>query len=163
MNTEFREAVIPEEIRSLVIFDRKVFRDYPADWFHRSSWEHFEAWWMIVDNRKVGCCAFEHDVDFQEDVRPDEMNPLLKSSIYVVTTGIHPRFQGLGFGNLMKCWQVSYARHHGFTRIVTNTRKSNRRMIALNKRYGFKVLRTTSQYYRRPAESTVVMELLLGS
>jgi hypothetical protein len=32
-------------------------------------------------------------------------------------------------------------------------------MISLNKKFGFKVLRTTSDYYEAPWESTVVMEL----
>ena len=37
MNTEFRKAIVPEEIRSLVIFDHKTFHKYPADWFGAMS------------------------------------------------------------------------------------------------------------------------------
>ena len=161
MNTEFRRAIVPKEIRSLVAFDHKAFHEYPADWFDRDAWEACDSWWMIVDNRKVGCCAFEPHVDFQEDIREDRKNTHLRGSLYIITTGILPSFQGLGFGGLLKGWQLLYARRQGFTRIVTNTRKGNKPMIKLNKRFGFNVLRTTPDYYEEPRDPTVVMELWL--
>jgi ribosomal protein S18 acetylase RimI-like enzyme len=161
MNTEFRRAIVPKEIRSLVIFDHRAFHEYPADWFDRDDWEACESWWMIVDSRKVGCCAFESHVDFQEDIREAGKNPRLRGSLYIVTTGILPSFRCMGFGGLLKNWQLVYARRHGFTRIVTNTRKGNGPMIRLNKRFGFNVLRTTPNYYEDPREPTIVMELLL--
>jgi GNAT superfamily N-acetyltransferase len=160
MHTEFRRAILPQEIRSLVLFDHKAFHQYPADWFYRDSWEICEPWWMLVDSRKAGCCAFQPHMDFQEDIR-DGGNPRLPGSLYIATTGILPHFRRFGLGTLLKCWQVSYARGHGFTRIVTNTRKGNQPMIQLNQKFGFKVLRTTPDYYDRPREPTVVMELRL--
>ncbi|HEV2173652.1 MAG TPA: GNAT family N-acetyltransferase [Nitrospira sp.] len=159
MNTEFRRALMPQELRSLVLFDHKVFSRHPADWFDRDDWETYDSWWMILDNRKVGCCAFVPHVDFQEDFRKDEKNPRRRASLYIVTTGILPSLRGLGLGELLKRWQVSYARLHGFTRIITNTRESNKTMINLNKKVGFKVVRTTPDYYEQPREPTVVMEL----
>jgi ribosomal protein S18 acetylase RimI-like enzyme len=161
MNTEFRKAILPKEIRSLVIFDHKAFHKYPADWFDRDTWEAYDCWWMIIDKTKVGCCAFEPHVDFQEDIREDEKNPPLRGSLYTVTTGILPTFQGQGFGDLLKKWQLTYARRHGFTRVVTNTRKSNSAMVKLNRKFGFTILRTTPNYYQEPQEPTVVMELRL--
>lgn len=161
MRTQFRKAVIPDEIRSLVLFDHKAFHEYPADWFDRDTWRACEAWWLIVDGRKVGCCAFALHQNFEEDVREDCENPRVRDSLYIVTTGILPRFRGQALGSLMKCWQIAYARHHGFTRMVTNTRKSNQAMIALNKKFGFQVLRTTPDYYDNPREPTVVMERVL--
>jgi ribosomal protein S18 acetylase RimI-like enzyme len=44
---------------------------------------------------------------------------------------------------------------------VTNTRKSNAAMIALNERFGFCIARTTPGYYEEPAEEAVFMELKL--
>jgi len=158
MKTEFRRAIVPKEIRSLVIFDHKAFHLYPADWFARDDWEAYEAWWLIIDKTKVGCCAFESHVDFQEDIRKDNKNPRLRGSLYIVTTGILPIFQGRGFGGLLKKWQLTYAQHHGFTRVVTNTRESNGAMVKLNKKFGFTILRTTPNYYEEPREPTVVME-----
>jgi ribosomal protein S18 acetylase RimI-like enzyme len=163
MQLEFVRVVVPKELRSLVTFDRKVFCDHPGDWFDRESWRHCEPWWMIVDRRKAGCCAFRADTDFQEDIRDDGENAVLAGSLYVVTTGILPALQGRALGGIMKAWQVAYAKHHGFTRIVTNTRKSNKSMIALNQKFGFSVMRTTPRYYSGPSEATVVMERLLGT
>jgi len=161
MQTQFRKAVIPAESRSLVTFDHKVFGR--ADWFEHEDWQAYESWWMIIDNKKVGCCAFQLNVDFQGDIRDDGRNPPRRASLYVVSTGILPEYRSLGFGKVLKSWQISYALYHQFTRIVTNTRKSNKIMIGLNRRFGFKVLRTTSGYYEDPCEPTVVMELSLGS
>jgi len=157
MRTEFRKAVLPGEIRSLMAFDRKVFP--PSDLFDAAAWKTYESYWMFVDGVKVGCCAFEKHVDFQEDVRG--VNVPRKGSLYISSTGILPKFQSQGLGALLKCWEIAYARHHGFTRIVTNTRKRNLTMIKLNRKFGFRVVRTTPCYYSDPADSTVVMELLL--
>jgi len=161
MHTEFRKALQPKEIRSLVAFDHKAFSKYQADWFRAEDWPFFEAWWLLVDKKKVGCCAFERNVDFLGDVEHTDTNPKQRGSLYIATTGVLPAYQGLGYGNLLKCWQVSYARRHGFARMITNTRKSNRAMIQLNKKYGFQIIRTSAGYYHRPPEETVVMELLL--
>ncbi len=143
MTTEFRKAVLPRELRSLVRFDRKIFSI--ADRFNGSDWKEYESYWLLVDGKKVGCCAFE----------------ARDRSLYIATTGILPQYQRLGFGDLMKSWQVTYARQHGFARIVTNTRKRNAAMIGLNKKHGFKAIRTVSGYYKDPPDSTVVMELVL--
>src|ERR1039457_6976300 len=161
MQTQFQKALIPADIRSLATFDHKVF--HRADWFDREDWRTYESWWMIIDNKKVGCCAFEQHVDFQDDVRDDGENPRLRGSLYIVSTGILPRFRSQGFGTLLKCWQICYARRHDFKRVVTHTRKSNRSMITLNRRFGFKILRTTPGYYEDPLEPTVVMELALDA
>ena len=163
MNVQFRRVIVPKEVRSLVIFDHKTFHEYPGDWFERDHWKIYESWWLIVDGRRVGCCAFEANVDFKEDISEDRENRHLRGSLYIASTGILPAFRGLGLGSLMKCWQISYARRHGFTRIVANTRKSNRAMITLNRSFGFKVLRSTPNYYGDPSEPTVVMELCLPS
>jgi ribosomal protein S18 acetylase RimI-like enzyme len=155
LRTEFRQAIIPDELRALAAFDRKVF---PADHFPASAWREYESWWMLIDGRKAGCCAFEWHVDFREDLRPDQKNPALQGSLYIATTGILPRYQRKGLGQLLKSWQIAYAAAHGFTRIVTNTRKRNKGMIALNQKFGFRVLRTTPRYYADPVDATVVME-----
>jgi GNAT superfamily N-acetyltransferase len=155
MQTEFRKALLPAELNRLVAFDHKVFRK--ADWFPKSEWKHYESYWMIIDGVTVGCCGFEHDVDFdpsnEEDKRPRP------GSLYIATTGILPRFQGQGLGHLLKSWQLAYARRHGFKRIVTNHRASNRGIIELNKKFGFKIIhRPKARYYDDPPERTVVME-----
>jgi len=163
MNLQFRNATMPAELRSLVIFDRKTFSDHPGDSFRREDWLAYECWWMIIEGRKVGCCAFEPHVDFQDDLCDDGENPALNGSLYIASTGILPEFRGQGLGSLLKSWQISYARLRGYSRIVTHTRKSNKAMIGLNRKFGFRVIRTTSGYYANPPEATVVMERRLDT
>ncbi len=157
-DAQFRRAIKPKEVRSLILFDRKAFHEYPGDWFDQATWRMYESWWLIVGKRKIGCCAFGLHIDFKEDIDPDNENPPRRGSLYIASTGILPQFRGNGFGTLLKAWQVSYARQRGFSRIVTNTRKSNKAMIGLNRKFGFKIIRTTRGYYQAPKESTVVME-----
>lgn len=159
MKTEFRKANPAAELRSLTAFDRKVFP--PSDLFDADYWEACLVYWLIVDGIKVGCCAFEEHADFQDDVRTDGINPPRKGSLYIASTGIQPKLQGKGFGTLLKSWQICYARHHGFKRIVTNTRRRNTAMVMLNQKFGFEIIRITPRYYSDPGDATVVMELRL--
>jgi ribosomal protein S18 acetylase RimI-like enzyme len=153
--TEFRAARLPQELRSLVNFDRRVFP--PGDVFPPSYWRELDSWWMLVNGVKVGCSAFAPHVDF----RDGEPEPL-QGSLYIASTGIHPAWQGRGFGSMLKAWQVCYARQYGFHRIVTNTRKRNAAMIRLNRKFHFRTIRTTPGYYRDPKDAAVVMELRLN-
>jgi ribosomal protein S18 acetylase RimI-like enzyme len=137
-------------------FDRKVFS--PSDLFDAAYWKACVVYWLIIDGVRAGCCAFEENVDFRDDL--GDVNPSRKGSLYIASTGILPRFQGKGLGMLLKSWELSYARLHGFTRIVTNTRSRNTAMIRLNRKFGFRVIRTTPRYYSDPSDSTVVMEFL---
>jgi ribosomal protein S18 acetylase RimI-like enzyme len=157
MRTEFRPIDPRQEIRSLLAFDRKVF--VPSDRFDKAYWQLLDSFWMLVGGVKVGCCAFERHVDFQEDLREDGLNPPLRGSLFIATTGVLPRFQGRGFGRLLKSWEVAYARYRGFDRMVTNTRSRNAAMISLNEAFGFRILRTTPAYYDGPQDAVVVMEL----
>jgi ribosomal protein S18 acetylase RimI-like enzyme len=156
MKTEFRKAILPQELNSLLAFDRKIFP--PADRFDADYWKLCESHWLVVGRTKVGCCAFQKHVDFHD---ASGHAPYRKGSLYISTTGILPRFQHQGLGPLLKSWQIAYARYHGFNRIITNCRKRNARMIALNRQFGFRIVRTIPRYYTEPADSTVLMELLL--
>jgi GNAT superfamily N-acetyltransferase len=159
MKIEFRQAILPAELRILAAFDRKIFT---SDHFPPSAWRAYDCWWLLLEGRKAGCCAFEPDVDFQDDLRRDGVNPRCEGSLYIASTGLLPQFRGRGLGRLMKAWQVSYARHHGFRRIATNVRRRNKAMIALNESFGFRAIRTTPRYYADPVDATVVMELVLA-
>jgi ribosomal protein S18 acetylase RimI-like enzyme len=160
MHTEFKRAEPRREIRGLMAFDRSVFR--PADRFPAEYWRELHSYWLLIGGAKAGCCAFERNLDFQEDQREDGCNAVMRGSLYIATTGIHPRFRSLGLGRLMKSWQICYARQEGFDRIVTNMRARNAAIIALNKELGFKVIRRTPRYYIDPVDTTIVMELHLA-
>jgi len=159
MRTEFRKAIVPREIRSLMAFDRKIFPR--SDLFDAAYWRTCVSYWMFVDGIKAGCCAFEEHADFRDDLDPEGVNPQRKGSLYICSTGLLPKFQGQGFGALLKSWELAYARYHGFSRVVTNMRSRNTAIIRLNQKFGFRIIRTTPGYYADPADATVVMELKL--
>jgi ribosomal protein S18 acetylase RimI-like enzyme len=160
MRTEIRRVKTQQEIGGLLAFDRKVFSE--ADRFPAEYWKRVQSYWLLIDGIKVGCCAFENHVDFLQDLREDGLNLAMPGSLYIASTGILPRFQGHGFGRMLKSWQVAYAWRHKFHRVVTNTRKRNKAMIHLNRKFNFQVLRITPNYYCDPPDATVVMELRIS-
>src|SRR5947209_16025967 len=121
MTTEFRRADPAQELRSLMRFDRDVFS--AADRFPADYWLELECYWLFVGRTKVGCCAFERGRRDRE--------------WFIATTGIHPKFQGQGWGKVMKAWQVAIAKHRGFRKLVTTCRSRNAAMISLNRSAGF--------------------------
>jgi len=159
MHVEFRKAVIPDEISELLAFDRKVFPK--ADLFDEEDWMRDDSYWMLVDGAKIGCCAFQANRDFREDIRKDQRNLPRKGSLYITTTGILPSFRSRGFGKLFKVWQITYATFRGFNRIVTNCRMRNATIVGLNQSLGYRFVRATPRYYSGPTDATVVMELKL--
>ena len=153
----FRKASLPRDRDALVAFDREVFG---MDAFYPEQWDEYEAYWMTVDGERVGCCAFNRDVDLTDE--PEHDTPRLLGSLYIVSTGILPKYQGRGFGERFKRWQITWARQKRFRQIVTNSRQSNRRMIELNQKLGFRVMwATTRNYYDCPAEKALAMKLML--
>ena len=81
MHTELRRARLPQEPRSLVLFDHKAFAPYPADWFDREDWKTYDPWWLIVNRRKVGCCAFASYGNFQEELGKAARVLVLRSTL----------------------------------------------------------------------------------
>jgi len=112
----------------------------------------------VLDGRVAGCAAFIHDVEFQEDLRGDGENAAQPGTVYIQSTGLLRAYRGRGLGKRIKEWEIEYAKRNGFRRIVTNCRESNAAMIAINKKFGFRAIRSTPEYYE-DGETTVVMEL----
>jgi ribosomal protein S18 acetylase RimI-like enzyme len=161
MRTEFRKVIISREIRKLLTFDQQVFPK--SDRFSEQAWRKYESYWMIINGVTVGCCAFHAHMTFRRDISGDALDQPMRGSLYITTTGVLPKYQGLGLGRLLKSWQIAFARYHGFGRVVTNTRSRNSRMIALNKEFNFRIVRVTPGFYSRPTDAAVVMELRLAA
>jgi ribosomal protein S18 acetylase RimI-like enzyme len=153
MDVRFHRATLPGELNDLLEFDRRTFGAFPDDLFEPEDWSGCVSYWMFVDGIKVGCSAFQHNVDYDEEPR--------SGYLYIASTGILPEFQGRGFGKKQKQWQIEYARQNGFAMIVTNMRQSNTRIIRLNRSLGFKYRGLDAEYYHHPDEPAVVMELSL--
>jgi ribosomal protein S18 acetylase RimI-like enzyme len=157
MLLEFRKAQLPQDAVALWNLDVAIFG---KDAFDQALWLVLESYWVLVDTHIAGCAAFIHHADFQEDLREDAQNTPQAGSLYIQSTGLLPQYRGEGLGTRIKAWQIEYAKQNRFRRIVTNCRESNAAMISVNKKFGFKPIRTTPEYYE-DGEATVVLELLL--
>ena len=157
MTLGFRKAALPEEAAELWKLDVEIFG---VDSFAPEDWLSLESYWILVDGSVAGCAAFIHDVEFGEDLLGDGKNVAQRGTLYIQSTGLRKEFRGRGVGSGVKAWQIDYARRNGFGRIVTNCRESNAAMIDINRKFGFRIIRTTPGYYG-DGEATVVMELLL--
>jgi ribosomal protein S18 acetylase RimI-like enzyme len=157
MVLEFRKAVLPEEALELWRMDIAIFG---KDAFQREDWLSLESYWVVLDGLVAGCAAFVHDADFQENLREDGQNATQPGTVYIQSTGLLRAYRGQGLGKRIKAWQIEYAKRNGFRRMVTNCREGNVVMIAINEKYGFRIIRTTPGYYG-DGEATVVMELLV--
>jgi ribosomal protein S18 acetylase RimI-like enzyme len=146
MNIEFRKALIPGEIPELCEFDKKAFHAHPADTFSADEWKKYESCWMLVDQKIVGCLAMETDK---------------KDELWISSTAVLPKFRGQKFGDKLKEWEIEYAKSHGYERIGTIMRESNKIIIHLNEKFGFKKDKLVPGAYSNPAEPGIVMRLRL--
>jgi len=151
---EFRPASLPDDLEALQRLDEKIFADYPGDLFTSDEWLLFDSHWMLENGQIIGCAAFLADVDYDFSPRP--------GCVHIVSTGVLPERRGRGLGKLQKEWQIEYARSSGFQVMVTNMRRTNRRIIRLNELLGFQFRLIAPAYYLDPPEDAIVMELRLN-
>jgi ribosomal protein S18 acetylase RimI-like enzyme len=145
MELEFRRVEVATELRRLREFDKRVFSK--GDLFPSAYWRECDVYWMLVDGKRVGCCALQ---DGEE------------GELWITSSGILPAWQGMGLGRVMKAWQVALARGHGYRRVLTETRAGNTRMIHLNESFGFRIIKMLPDNYVDPDEDGVEMELVIS-
>jgi len=155
MIVEFRKAELPADAVALHEMDVEIFGE---DAFELAHWLTLESYWILADGEVAGCAAFIRDVDFAEDLRDDDENEPQRGTLYIQSTGLLAKYRGRGIGGRVKAWQIEHAKRNGFRRVVTNCREGNAAMIAINRTFGFREIRTTPGYYG-DGEATVVMEL----
>ena len=67
---EFKKVIVPQAIKDLCDFDRRVFHRHPQDLFDPEDWNLFKSYWVVADAQVVGCTVLMHDVDYNEEPRP---------------------------------------------------------------------------------------------
>jgi ribosomal protein S18 acetylase RimI-like enzyme len=149
MKFEFRKAILPQELPNILAFDAKVFT-LPGDIWEPADWSDFKVYWLIANGTRVGCCAIQHNVDFDGDPKT--------GSLLIASIGVLPERRHEGLGARFTEWQIDYARKLGFSAIVATTRESNAAMIGLYKKLGFEI-RCITEYYENPDERAVVFDL----
>ena len=146
----------PDEMVLLCELDLAIFGE--DDGFNSVDlWDGLATYLILADNKVVGSIAMRLHTDIAESYEADYLDR--PGSIYIVSTGILPKWQGKGIGAIAKSFEIDYARKLNFERIVTNARASNIRSIKLNQKFGFQIIRTIAKWHGD--EDAVVLELKL--
>lgn len=156
MHIEIRPAKLPQSLPLLMKLDRSIFP--PKEKISKKVWSHCDNHIFFYSKKPIGAIAFMKHHDIIKDGHQTIPRP---GSLCIISTGILPKFRNKGFGKLLKAWEVAYAKDNGFHTVVSGTRKSNSRMIQLNKKFGFQITKTIPDYYQAPQEPAVVMKLVL--
>lgn len=154
MSVEIRKAISKEDRELLCRMDKQMFPK--GDVYDKPSyWKEYDCYFLLLDGKPIGSIAFK------PHTAPNGENEFIPSDdcLYITSTGILPRFQGRGWGAFLKAWEIVYARHCGFKRVLSHVRKSNTRIIKLNQKFGFRVVREMPNYYTDPREDGLLMEL----
>lgn len=152
-----RIAIIPtDDVQLLSELDKRMFNDYDA--FEPEDFLDYACFLVQIDGEFIGSVVLQDNFTVGTGFDGKETAEL--GTLYIVSTGIIPQYQGRGIGKIVKAWEVGYARGRGFKRVVTNVRQNNQRAINLNNRFGFVSTRTIPNYYD-DGENSIVMELAL--
>lgn len=146
-----------EEIDLLCKLDVQIFENDAFD--TPELWEDLETFFILANKVIVGSIALRPNTGIAENFDADYLPQT--GSIYIVSIGLLPAWQGRGIGKQVMQWIIEYARKNNFTVIVSNIRASNIRSILLHQGAGFRIARLILGYYNEPKEDTVVLELRL--
>lgn len=162
MNISFIRADIvkDEEFEKLINLEKEVFSK--SDRFlENTTWcdeEHFEVWWVLREKACVGYIVLYRELIINWEENSSRKD---RGYLYIGCTAILPEYRGLGIGKKIKMWQIRYAKREGFKKIQTCCRKSNLRMIGINKRFGFIEKNIIPHLHEDPAEDAIILEYTL--
>ena len=76
---------------------------------------------------------------------------------HITLLGIHPQYQGQGWGKLLLCALLHKAREIQMARATLEVRDSNQIAIHLYEQYGFETLGRRKKYYQDTGEDGLIM------
>jgi ribosomal-protein-alanine N-acetyltransferase len=86
---------------------------------------------------------------------------LVAGELHVHNLAVHPRGRRRGWGRLLMRAVLGVARGRGASVALLEVRRSNEAARSLYESLGFRVLATRRDYYSRPTEDALVMEMSL--
>jgi len=148
-------AANEDDFPLLAKMDALIFGEDDA--FSADDFGRYVNFLVYLNSHAIGSMVFLHNRGVAKTY--DEEEPHMAGTLYIISTALLPEYQSRGFGSILKAWQIAYAKFNEFNKIVTNARLSNKRSIALNKKFGFEITETIPNYYHGPKESALVLEL----
>lgn len=154
---KIRKANFKKDINILMRMERLIF---PNDYTNKLEWKHYpETYIIFVGEKPAGFVSVLPNTGiYSYKTKKYEQK---RGSLHIAMTGVIPRFRRRGLGGLIKTWTVAYARLGKFKSLNATARKSNKAIIALNKKFGFKITREIRNFYP-DGETAVVEELFLN-
>lgn len=149
-----RERVELQEIWQQSLPDDKFFGD--------DVWQDpsVETYWVRVNGVRVGFTTLQLHVTVADTY--DQDLPKEIGTMYILITALKPGFRGQGLGTQVKHWHIDYARGRGDIRkLVSNHRRSNTASRRFNVKSGYRQVAEKPDYYPKPLEDSIVMELKL--
>jgi ribosomal protein S18 acetylase RimI-like enzyme len=155
-------AHIPKDARALANLERKAFLN-GDDWAPPSFYyghRRLRSFWLLQNGRRIGVTCLVHHATISS--KDGVLYAPMRDALYIVSTSVLPRFQGYGFGGVLKAWHIAYARKKGFKKIVTNARAGNIASIHLNLKFGFAIVGEIANCYP-DGETGIVLEMNLAT
>ncbi len=156
---EIKKADFKKDLNILAFMERIIF---PVDYVNKNELKSYsETYILFVKKKPVGYVAVKPHagLHFGGKYHKHERK---KGALHIVSTGILPEFRNYGLASILKAWTVAYARLGKFKSVNTTARISNKPIISLNKKFGFKITRKIKNFYNESnGETAVVQELVL--
>jgi RimJ/RimL family protein N-acetyltransferase len=160
VNLKIIEADPKTESRELSVMQVAVLPDEKP--FPKGIWmeENIRAWWIVINEEKVGIVSIEKDSAPGSTYEADsEAGP---GSIYLILIGLLPEWRGKRLGTVAMAFLKAEALWMvGYNRIVSNLRSSNHTSINLHVSGGFECIGSKPNYYSSPTCDSPVFELKL--
>ncbi|MBU6414711.1 GNAT family N-acetyltransferase [Patescibacteria group bacterium] len=150
---EIKKAKLPRDLKILEQLDTLSFPEY-QDQIYKESWEKYQNYIVFVNKKPVGYRSVQPHTglyDYATDTHEKK-----REALHLTSVGIIPRFRRKGLGTLLITWAIAYARLGKFESMNATCRKSNKPIIALLKKTGFKITSEIKNFY--PDGETAVVE-----
>lgn len=146
------EADPARDKAKLLELEHKIFSTDRFD-----AWDGYTVFFVVLGENiaePVGSIAFVPNLTIGKSWDEDAKSP---GTLWLVSIGILPEFQGRGIGTDVMRWATSWFRELGFHRLTSNFRVSNLNSRSLHKKCGFQFAEVVPNYYHDPTEHAQVV------
>lgn len=141
------------DLKTLWELDERCF--LPADASPRNEWMDFESYLLFLGRIPIGF------ISIREQCRVDAEDQFVTDpeSLYLGGIGIIPEYQNRGYASLLMSWLMIYFQESAMKKVFSHIRQSNSASLALHKKFGFRSIGQFPNFYERPNEPAIVLEL----
>lgn len=150
---EIKKAVLPKDIKLLNALDGKCFPNLD-DLIYGETWKKYQNFILYFNGRAIGYASWQLDTGLYS-YRTDR-HEKRRGSLHLTVIGVLPAYRKRGVGEALLAFALAYARLNNFKSANATSRKSNKPIISLVKKFGFKITKEIKDFY--PDGETAVVE-----